>query len=254
MLAQPLVITALICAVCREMPTIDFLLVVSALWFGCSGAAQQIVKERAIYRRERMVNLRLDAYLFSKLLPLMLLTGVQVALMLATVWLMEDAQGSWSGRLLAMLLASWNGVGMGLLISAVATNGDKAMSVVPLTLIPQIVLGGVLVAIPDMNAGTKLVSLAASSRWATRACEVSLFDGKTINTDLMKEAHLRPLWNLFPDDPLNTAEGRMKFLEKHNDQPVEKDREYWESLAVMAGFLIALAVATAVVLRMQDTL
>ena len=254
MLAQPLVITALICAVCREMPTIDFLLVVSALWFGCSGAAQQIVKERAIYRRERMVNLRLDAYLFSKLLPLLLLTGVQVALMLATVWLMEDAQGSWSGRLLAMLLASWNGVGMGLLISAVATNGDKAMSVVPLTLIPQIVLGGVLVAIPDMNAGTKLVSLAASSRWATRACEVSLFDGKTINTDLMKEAHLRPLWNLFPDAPLNTAEGRMKFLEKHNDKPVEKDREYWESLAVMAGFLIALSLSTAVVLRMQDTL
>ena len=61
MLAQPLVITALVCAVCRKMPTIDFLLVVSALWFGCSGAAQQIVKERAIYRRERLVNLRLDA-------------------------------------------------------------------------------------------------------------------------------------------------------------------------------------------------
>ena len=254
MLAQPLVITALICSVCRELPTIDFLLVVSALWFGCSGAAQQIVKERAIYRRERMVNLRLDAYLFSKLLPLMLLTAVQVVFMLSTVWLMEDAQGSWSGRLLAMLLAAWNGVGIGLLISAVATNGDKAMSVAPLTLIPQIVLGGVLVAIPDMNNGTKFVSLAASSRWATRACEVSMFAGKTINTDLMKEANLRPLWNLYPDNPLNTAEGRVKFLEIHNDKPVERSRLYWESLAVMAGFLLALALATTIALRMQDTL
>ena len=254
MLAQPLVITALICAVCRELPTIDFLLVVSALWFGCSGAAQQIVKERAIYRRERMVNLRLDAYLFSKLLPLMLLTAVQVGLMLATVWLMEEAAGSWPGRLLAMLFAAWNGVGMGLLISAVATNGDKAMSVVPLTLIPQIVLGGVLVAIPDMNAGTKLVSLAASSRWATRACEVSMLGGKAINTDLMQEAHLRPLWNLYPGDPLNTAEGRVEFLMKHNDKPVEKDRMYWESITVMTGFLLLLSVATVVVLKWQDTL
>ena len=105
-----------------------------------------------------------------------------------------------------------------------------------------------------MNAGTKLVSLAASSRWATRACEVSMFEGRTINTDLMQEAHLRPLWNLYPDDPLNTAEGRVKFLEKHHDKPVEKNREYGESLAVMAGFLIALALATAVVLSMQDTL
>ena len=80
------------------------------------------MKERAIYRRERMVNLRLDAYLFSRLLPLMLLTAVQVAFMLATVWLMEESQGSWAGRLLAMLLAAWNGVGIGLLISAVATR------------------------------------------------------------------------------------------------------------------------------------
>lgn len=105
-----------------------------------------------------------------------------------------------------------------------------------------------------MNAGTNFVSLAASSRWATRACEVSIFDGRTINTDLMKEANLRPLWNLYPDDPLNTAEGRVKFLEKHHDKPVEKGRAYWESLAVMAGFLIALALATTIVLRMQDTL
>ena len=56
MLAQPLIITALVCAVCRDLTTIDFLLVISAMWFGCSGAAQQIVKERPIYRRERMVS------------------------------------------------------------------------------------------------------------------------------------------------------------------------------------------------------
>ena len=254
MLAQPLVITALICAVCRDLPTIDFLLVISALWFGCSGAAQQIVKERPIYRRERMVNLRLDAYLFSKLVPLMLLTAAQVALMLGTVWLMEDAEGSWAGRLIAMLLAAWNGVGMGLLISAVATNGDKAMSVVPLTLIPQIVLGGVLVAIPDMNAGTSFVSRAASARWATQACEVSLFNNRVVNQDLMQETHLRPLWNLYPDFSLNTADGRSRFLEKFNDTKVEKDRDYWESIAVMAGFLVLLSAATVVVLKRQDTL
>ena len=125
---------------------------------------------------------------------------------------------------------------------------------VPLTLIPQIVLGGVLVAIPDMNAGTKLVSLAASSRWATRACEVSMLGGKTINIELMQDAHLRPLWNLYPSDPLNTAEGRVEFLKSHNDKPVEKDRLYWESIAVMTVFLIALALTTTIVLRMQDTL
>jgi ABC-type multidrug transport system ATPase subunit len=254
MLAQPLVIAMLICAVCREMPTIDFLLVISALWFGCSGAAQQIVKERLIYRRERMVNLRLDAYLLSKLLPLMLLTAVQVTLMLGTVWMMEDEQGSWPGRFLGMLLAAWNGVGMGLLISAIATNSDKAMSIVPLTLIPQIVLAGVLVAVPDMNVGTRFVSQVACARWATHACEVALFDGRTINVELLKESNLRPLWNLYPDSSLQDMAGRVKFLEKYTDKQIKKDRDYWESIGVMVGFFSLLSFATVGVLKRQDTL
>jgi ABC-type multidrug transport system ATPase subunit len=254
MLAQPLVITALICAVCRDLPVIDFLLVISALWFGCSSAAQQIVKERPIYRRERMVNLRLDAYLISKMLPLMLLTAVQVVLMLGIAWLLEDTEGSLPGRLLAMLLAAWNGVGMGLLISAVAKNGDKAMSIVPLTLIPQIVLGGVLVAVPDMNAGTSFVSRAASAHWAIHACEAAMFNDRTINQDLLQESHLRPLWNLYPDSSLNTPDGRTTFLEKYNDKRVEKERDYWESIVAMSGFLALLSTATVLTLRRQDTL
>ncbi len=254
MLAQPLIITALICAVCRDLPTIDFLLVISALWFGCSGAAQQIVKERTIYRRERMVNLRLDAYLLSKLLPLMLMSAVQVMLMLAMVWLMEDAEGSWPGRLLAMILAAWNGVGMGLLISAMASNADKAMSIVPLTLIPQIVLSGVLVAIPDMNLGTQWASRVASARWGVHACEVALLNNRTIRAEMLEGKLLRPLWNLYPDFSLNSIEGRADFLEKHNDQSVAKEDEFWVSLGVMCVFFVILSLATIITLRRQDSL
>ena len=67
---------------------------ISALWFSCNGAAQQIVKERPIYRRERMVNLRLDACLFSNLWPLMLLAALHVVFMLLTVWLLEVGGGA----------------------------------------------------------------------------------------------------------------------------------------------------------------
>ncbi len=41
-----------------------FLMVTSAVWFGCSNSAREVVSELAIYRRERMVNLRLGAYLY----------------------------------------------------------------------------------------------------------------------------------------------------------------------------------------------
>ena len=50
-----------------------FFVVVSCVWFGTSNAAREIVTERAIYLRERMVNLRLFNYVLSKYILLELL-------------------------------------------------------------------------------------------------------------------------------------------------------------------------------------
>jgi hypothetical protein len=138
--AQPLVIAVLICLVCRDLPQIFFLLVISALWFGCSSAAQQIVKERGIYRRERMVNLRLEAYVLSKSLTLAAACAGRCALMLGVAWLSRGREGDLVVQGTGLILAAWNGVAMGLVISALASNADKAMSVVPLSLLPQIIV------------------------------------------------------------------------------------------------------------------
>ena len=61
-------------------PTADhtaamFFVVVSCVWFGTSNAAREIVTERAIYLRERMVNLRSVNYVLSKFI---ILAGVCV--------------------------------------------------------------------------------------------------------------------------------------------------------------------------------
>jgi len=47
--------------------TILFLLALTAVWFGCSNAVRELVKERAIYLRERMVGLGVLPYILSKL-------------------------------------------------------------------------------------------------------------------------------------------------------------------------------------------
>ena len=60
-----------------------FMLVIIVLWFGCNNAAKEIVKEEAIYGRERAVNLGILPYLSSKFLILGLITvGQALALML----------------------------------------------------------------------------------------------------------------------------------------------------------------------------
>jgi hypothetical protein len=43
-----------------------FLLAVVAVWFGVLNSVREVTKEARIYRRERLANLRISAYLFSK--------------------------------------------------------------------------------------------------------------------------------------------------------------------------------------------
>jgi len=252
--AQPIFITGLICMVCRDLPLILFLLVISALWFGCSSAAQQIVKERTIYRRDRMVNLRLDSYLMSKFLPLAALTSIQCLIMLAIVLLTREHEGSLIVHLSALLLAAWSGVAMGLIISSVAGNADKAMSVVPLTLIPQIILGGVLVALPDMNAATRMLSYGTISRWSNQAMEIGVLDGKTINQDLLEtKEYVRPLWNLYDDYDLTESEEQLEFLKDKDDTEITKASLMRVDLIVLTCFIIVQLMITTAVLRSRDT-
>ena len=51
-----------------------FMVVIIVLWFGCNNAAKEIVKEEAIYTRERAVNLRILPYLASKFVVLSSIT------------------------------------------------------------------------------------------------------------------------------------------------------------------------------------
>ena len=60
------------------------------------------------------------------------------------------------------------GTSIGLLISAVANSRDQATTIVPLALVPQLILAGVLVPkLPDL--ADKLAKVAVSGYWLTEA-------------------------------------------------------------------------------------
>ena len=145
--------------------TLLFLLALTAVWFGCSNAARELVKERAIYLRERMVNLRVAPYVSSKALVLGALAAVQCVLFL----LILDGWFGIPGRppllLAAMLLASGVGILLGLALSATVGSADRAMTLLPIVLIPQ-----VLFTIPavqmDMKGPAGMVARAMPTWWA----------------------------------------------------------------------------------------
>src|SRR5437588_5686946 len=67
----------------RDFPY--FMLALVSIWFGTSVASREIIRERAVYTRERMVNLRLMPYVGSKLFVLALIVSLQCAMLFVTI-------------------------------------------------------------------------------------------------------------------------------------------------------------------------
>jgi len=125
-----------------------FFLVVSAVWFGTSNAAREIVSERAIYMRERMVNLGLVNYVLSKYIMLAGFCVIQCTMLLAIVFFALGFHGgpaAFGIQLASLVATSLGAVALGLLLSTVVASSEAAMALTPIALIPQVVLGGLMV-------------------------------------------------------------------------------------------------------------
>src|SRR5262249_38524558 len=116
------------------------IMVIAVLWFGCNNAAKEIVKEEAIYSRERAVNLRILPYLGSKFVVLSLISAVQTLLFMLVIY------GTLAGlhavfdidlpparyrldylpQYGVLLLLAMTGVALGLLLSACVSTPDRA--------------------------------------------------------------------------------------------------------------------------------
>lgn len=150
-----------------------FSLSCAAIWVGLMNAIQEICKERNIVRREYMSDMRLDAYICSKLIVLSAMAFAQSLAMLSvfasTVGLPES--GAIGGlpfieMLITIFLVTISSSSLGLLISALSKNPDRAMVLAPVLLIPQLLFSGILF---YLDGVTEVISWVCSSRWSMEA-------------------------------------------------------------------------------------
>lgn len=152
----------------RDFPY--FVLALVSVWFGTSIAAREIIKERAVYNRERMVNLGLLPYVGSKLLVLSLIVGLQCILLFGSLRILQvtglmELPGNYYGvpQLLVMILTGMVGIALGLFVSAIVKTSEMATSFVPLMLIPQLLFCG-LVGVP--KGAYKYVGVVMPATWS----------------------------------------------------------------------------------------
>ncbi len=158
-----------------------FMSVVVVLFMGMSVSAEEIIKDRKILQRESFLNLSRFSYLNSKIVFLVLLSALQtfsfvfignlilgIHHMTAAYWLILFSLAVFSNLL-------------GLNISSAFDSVVAIYILVPLLLIPQILLCGVIVKFDDLqNKNTvkdavPITGEIMASRWAFEALAVEQF-------------------------------------------------------------------------------
>jgi ABC-type multidrug transport system ATPase subunit len=169
--------------------TMLFVSALVAVLLGELTTMRDFVKEVEIYRRERMVGLQLLPYIASKVLLALIFAAYQGAVFLFVKKLAVDIPGGWDvvgPMYLTFALATFGGMVMGLLVSALAPNQNMAPLLSILLLVPMIIFSGGIQPVSSMGSGAQFISQFSVIRWPYEAL-VSL---SGMGRDLMQD----PCW------------------------------------------------------------
>ena len=165
-----------------------FLLTVYGVMVGGLAQMREIVKEQDVYKRERLVNLRLFPYVMSKIWIAAILAVYASLVYMVVHYIAFDMPGGsieFVLMFISLALATMAGMMLGLFASALAPNANSAPLIVVLLMLPQIVLGGALVPLPEA------ITAPISTRWAFQAFMGITGVGSAVAADAC--------WQLDPD-------------------------------------------------------
>lgn len=145
-----------------------FLLCVSAIWFGCNNSAREVVSERVIYLRERMVNLKIPSYFMSKMVLMTVLCAFQCLILLAVNYKACKLTGDFMSFFGILVITSVGAVSLGLFLSTLVKSSEAAVGMVPILLVPQVILAGMLVQLGEKEA-IDFLAVFAIARWSYEA-------------------------------------------------------------------------------------
>jgi ABC-type multidrug transport system ATPase subunit len=185
-------------------PLLFFAIIVS-IWFGMNNSVRGIVSERKWYIQEHLSGLGMNCFLIGKALFYFLLGFVQIGLLWQTLYwccrffcldALNDELILLNGFMLPEVLFGCYGagVGLGLVISSLASTESVAVALVPLFIMPQILLSTVA-------AGNSADSFDSSERirpiMITKIIKAEISEVTEIKESLPPDWELKPTMEVF---------------------------------------------------------
>jgi ABC-type multidrug transport system ATPase subunit/uncharacterized tellurite resistance protein B-like protein len=164
-----------------NLPAYLFMSIIVALFMGLTVSAEEIIRDRKILKREAFLHLSRSSYIFSKISILFMLSAIQTFTFVLVGNLILKIEGMFFQHWFILFTAACFANILGLNISSAFNSAVTIYILIPLLLIPQLILSGVVVKFDKLNprignaATVPFVGDLMASRWAFEAAMVSQF-------------------------------------------------------------------------------
>jgi ABC-type multidrug transport system ATPase subunit len=165
----------------HNIPVYFFMSVVVALFFGLTMSAEEIFRDRKILKREQFLHLSRSSYLTSKVMVLFLISAMQTILfILVGNYILEIPITELRYWLILFSCTCFANM-LGLNISASFNSAVTIYILIPVLIIPQLLLSGVVISFDKFNprvgkpVGIPMIGEMMASRWAFESYMVTQF-------------------------------------------------------------------------------
>ncbi len=173
----------------ENIPVFFFMSIIVSLFMGLTVSAEEIIKDRRILKREAFLHLSRFSYLSSKTMILFAFSAIQTILFVAVGALILEIKGMTIQYWVILLSLSCFANVLGLNISSAFNSVITIYILIPLLIIPQLILSGVVVNFDRLNEAfsnekkVPLIGELMASRWAYEAMAVTQFKDNPFNEE-----------------------------------------------------------------------
>ena len=188
----------------KNLVSYFFMAVIVATFSGMSGSAEEIIKDRALLKRERFLNLSYSSYIWSKIAYMAIVSLIQTLLFIVIGNTIMGLHGLFFTWWLILFMTSLLASLTGLLLSQCLNSVVAIYISIPVLLIPQILLCGLVVSFNDLTpksttGNVPLIGEIIPSRWSYEALAVTSYTDNEYEKqffDIDKEKYETQFYNM----------------------------------------------------------
>ena len=206
-----------------------FISVIVALFLGLTVAAEEIIRDRKILKREKFLNLSKGSYLFSKIFIMFAVSAVQIMSFVLVGNSILGIHGMFLEYWIILFSAACFANMLGLNISSTFDSAVTIYILIPFLVIPQLMLSGVIVKFEKLNPTITIqdkVPFAGEimvSKWSFEALAVKQFKDNKFNKnffyidkDIKTASYRKNFW-------LSRLKDRLNFILREYNNEAEQE-------------------------------